>query len=665
MPAAPGVYWFRDAAGQWLYVGKSKCLRARVATYFHSSGSVRERGLHFEALAQRVDTIDYLVTRSEVEALALEANLIREQQPPYNALLKDDKRYPYVCVTWSETYPRILVTRRRRREVGGPLGHDRLYGPFMDAKRLQVVLSAVKRAFPLRQRPVPVHTDRPCLNYDIGLCPGVCQRLITPEAYRQVVQRAEWVFQGRYGELAQHLEEQMVQAALHEEFERAARLRDAHRVLCAPADAPTADATAEASSSPPPSSSRPHLEAHALQRVVLEDSRVSCDAVAAALSADGALASVHLLQVRSGLIVNRLVFRTGVSSVRLAQHQPPGASSTTMSPSDWREASIAQDVLESYYARAESAAEIPDEVVSLHALPRADLLAAYLTQRRDGHGVSVSAPSRGARHQITVLARDNAQLDVQQAAAEGAHTAAALEQLQTLLQLPRRPHRIECFDVSHTGGAETVAARAVLIDGLPAPQAYRRYRLRTPAATPGHPDDVACMYEVLQRRFRPRDVDAEAPPDWPDVVLIDGGRPQLQAALAALALLQVPVGGVAGVGIAAIAKKLEELYVPGRALPLVIGDARGADAPALRLLRRARDEAHRFAITFHRYRRGRAALQSALDGIRGLGAARRQRLLQQFQSVEGVAAATCEQLANVSGIGADLAERIHRALHQR
>eukprot|EP00166_Cyanidium_caldarium_P003558 ctg_3461.g631 len=296
VPEAPGVYWFRDAAGQWLYVGKSKCLRARVATYFHRSGAVRERGLHFEALAQRVDTIDYLVTRSEVEALALEANLIREQQPPYNALLKDDKRYPYVCVTWSEAYPRILVTRRRRREVGGPLGRDRLYGPFVDSKRLQVVLSAVKRAFPLRQRPVPVHTDRPCLNYDIGLCPGVCQRLITPEAYRQVVQRAEWVFQGRYGELAQHLEEQMVQAALHEEFERAARLRDAHRVLCAPADAPTA-----AAALPP---SRSHLEAHASQCVVLEDSRVSCDAVAAALSADGALASVHLLQVRSGLIVN-------------------------------------------------------------------------------------------------------------------------------------------------------------------------------------------------------------------------------------------------------------------------------------------------------------------------------------------------------------------------
>ncbi|MCT7954271.1 excinuclease ABC subunit UvrC [Laspinema palackyanum] len=603
IPPVPGVYLMRDRDDRILYIGKSKKLRSRVRSYFRDSQSLSQR---IERMVQQVADIEFIVTDTEAEALALEANLVKQHQPYFNVLLKDDKKYPYLCITWSETYPRIFITRKRKAGSA----KDRYYGPYVDAGVLRSTVHLVKQIFPLRQRPQPLFKDRPCLNYDIGRCPGVCQGLIDSEDYRKTVQKVAMVFQGRTEELLDILKQQMEAAAEELNFEQAARLRDRIQGL---------------------------QSLHAGQKVSLPDDRLSQDAIA--LSSNGDRACIQLFQVRAGQLVGRLGF------VAEAQTAEPGA--------------ILQRVLEEHYRNVDSV-EIPAEILVQHELPEAEILGDWLSDRK-GRKVSILTPQRQTKAELIEMVAKNADYEMARMQKFSDRNAAAMQDLAELLDLPELPRRIEGYDISHVQGSDAVASRVVFIDGLPANQHYRRYKIRNPEVQSGHSDDFASLAEVLGRRFRDagqqkRDTGKiEHSPDWPDLVMIDGGKGQLSAVVEVLREMDL----LEEVRVVSLAKQREEIFQPGESLPV----RSDAEQPGVQLLRRLRDEAHRFAVTFHRQQRTERMRRSRLDEIPGLGFERQKQLLAHFHSLDYISIATPEQLAEVAGIGPRLAQQIYEYFH--
>ncbi len=600
IPKEPGVYFMKDVRDQTLYIGKSKCLRTRVRSYFRDFHGHMPR---IAMMVMQVVDIEFIVTDTEAEALALEANLIKQYQPHFNVLLKDDKKYPYLCVTWSEDYPRIFITRKRRKSL-----KDRYYGPYVDVGLLRSTLSLVKRIFPLRQRPQPVHKDRPCLNYDIGRCPGVCQQLISPEDYHKTLQRVVMVFQGRTTELVDILTQHMEKAAAEMKCEQAARLRDQIRGL----ERLCAD-----------------------QKVALPDDTVSRDAIA--LAADAKHACVQIFQVRAGRLVGRLGF------VADAESGSPGA--------------ILQRVLEDHYQTVD-AVEIPSVILAQHSLPDGDILAEYLSQRR-GRKVSVEIPQRQTKADLIDMVERNAQYELVRTQAVADRNTQALQDLAIALDLPDLPKRIEGYDISHIQGSDAVASQVVFVDGMPAKQHYRHYKIKNPEVKAGHSDDFASMAEVIRRRFRRYAANPDQPrvgnPDWPDLVMIDGGKGQLSAVVEVLKDLNL----LQELRVVSLAKKREEIFLPGESHPLNTE----ADQPGVQLLRRLRDEAHRFAISFHRKKRTDRMRRSRLSDIPGLGQHRQKELLAAFRSIDYIREASTEQLAQVPGIGPQLARQIYEYFH--
>lgn len=603
IPPVPGVYLMRDRDDRLLYIGKSKKLRSRVRSYFRESQNLTQR---IERMVQQVADIEFIVTDTEAEALALEANLVKQHQPYFNVLLKDDKKYPYLCITWSETYPRIFITRKRKAASA----KDRYYGPYVDAGLLRSTLHLVKQIFPLRQRPQPLFKDRPCLNYDIGRCPGVCQGLIDAEDYRKTVQKVAMVFQGRTEELLDILKQQMEAAAEELNFELAARLRDRIQGL---------------------------QSLHAGQKVSLPDDRLSQDAIA--LSSNGDRACIQLFQVRAGQLVGRLGF------VAEAQTAEPGA--------------ILQRVLEEHYRHVDSV-EIPAEILVQHELPEAEILGDWLSDRK-GRKVSILTPQRQTKAELIEMVAKNADYEMARMQKFSDRNAAAMQDLAELLDLPELPRRIEGYDISHVQGSDAVASRVVFIDGLPANQHYRRYKIRNPEVQSGHSDDFASLAEVLGRRFREAGQQKRATgkiehtPDWPDLVMIDGGKGQLSAVVAVLREMDL----LEEVRVVSLAKQREEIFQPGESLPV----RSDPEQPGVQLLRRLRDEAHRFAVTFHRQQRTERMRRSRLDEISGLGFERQKQLLAHFHSLDYISIATPKQLAEVSGIGPRLAQQIYEYFH--
>ncbi len=600
IPREPGVYFMKDAREQTLYIGKSKCLRTRVRSYFRDFHGHMPR---ITVMVMQVVDIEFIVTDTEVEALALEANLIKQYQPHFNVLLKDDKKYPYLCVTWSEDYPRIFITRKRRKSL-----KDRYYGPYVDVGLLRSTLSLVKRIFPLRQRPQPLFKDRPCLNYDIGRCPGVCQQLISSEDYRKTLQRVVMVFQGRTTELVDILNQQMEKAAEDLKFEQAARLRDQIRGL----ERLCAD-----------------------QKVALPDDTVSQDAIA--LAANDRHACVQIFQVRAGRLVGRLGFTADAESA---------------SPGE-----ILQRVLESHYQMVDSV-EIPSVILSQHELPEGDILAEYLTERR-GRKVSIEIPQRQTKANLVEMVERNAQYELARTQAAADRNTQAMQDLAVALDLPDLPKRIEGYDISHIQGSDAVASQVVFVDGMPAKQHYRHYKIKNPDVRAGHSDDFASMAEVIRRRFRRYAADPDKPrvgnPDWPDLVMIDGGKGQLSAVVEVLREMDL----LQDLNVVSLAKKREEIFLPGESLPLNTEP----DQPGVQLLRRLRDEAHRFAISFHRKKRTDRMRRSRLSEIPGLGQHRQKELLAAFRSIDYIREASPEQLAEVPGIGPQLAKQIYEYFH--
>ena len=600
IPPEPGVYFMRDKSDRIIYIGKSRKLRSRVRSYFRDGYNKSER---IATMVKLVTEIEFIVTDTEAEALALEANLIKQHQPYFNVLLKDDKKYPYLCITWSEDYPRIFITRKR--QFGKE--KDKFYGPYTDAGLLREIVRICKRIFPQRQRPQPLFKDRPCLNYDLGRCPGVCQQMTSPEEYRKIVQKVAMVFQGRTQELMDILIQQMNAAAQDLNFESAARIRDQISGL----KSLTAD-----------------------QKVSLPDDTVSRDAIA--LAADEQHACIQLFQIRAGQLVGRLAFVADA-------HAEPGA--------------ILQRALEEHYQTADSV-EIPIEILVQHDLPDGEILADVLTQRK-GKKVAILTPLRQTKAELIEMVERNAQYELQRMQKFGDRNHQAMQDLATILDLPDVPHRIEGYDISHIQGSNAVASQVVFIDGLPAKQHYRHYKIKNPTVTAGHSDDFASLAEVIGRRFRKYGEDQQLArlgnPDWPDLIMIDGGKGQLSSVIAILQEMNL----LEDLRVVSLAKQREEIFLPGESQPLITD----AEQPGVQLLRRLRDEAHRFAVSFHRQQRSDKLKRSRLDEIPGLGHHRQKQLLGHFRSVDYIRQATPTQLAEVAGIGPRLAQEIYDYFH--
>ncbi|MFN9924196.1 MAG: excinuclease ABC subunit UvrC [Cyanobacteriota bacterium] len=616
LPVEPGCYLMRDAEDRILYIGKAKVLRNRVRSYFQSGHGHSPR---INLMVRQVCEIEFIVTDSEAEALALESNLIKNHQPHFNVLLKDDKKYPYLCITWSEAYPRIFITRRRR--FRSPL--DRFYGPYVDVGLLRRTLALVKRVFPLRQRPQPLYRDRTCLNYDIGRCPGVCQQKIESEDYHRTLRKVAMIFQGRNDELLDLLQEQMERYAERLDFEAAARVRDQLQGL----DSLTAD-----------------------QKMSLGDSSVSRDGLA--LAADGRVAAVQLFQMRAGKLVGRLGYTADAEGVE------PGR--------------ILQRVIEEHYSQVEPV-EIPPELLLQHPLPQQQLIEDWLTERR-GRRVKLAVPQRQQKAELIELVERNASYELQRAQRTAEQNLLATEDLAQLLELPAPPRRIEGFDISHIQGSDAVASQVVFVDGLPAKQHYRKYKIRSSSIRSGHSDDFMAMAEIMRRRFR-RWAQARAEGadlaelrraagsalhtgglnDWPDVVMIDGGKGQLSAVMEALRELNLHEELV----VCSLAKQREEVFVPGARKPL----ESEPEQLGVALLRRLRDEAHRFAVSYHRQQRGERMKRSRLADIPGLGPKRVKELLAHFRSIDAIQLAGPQQIAEVPGVGPALARQVWEYFH--
>jgi len=600
IPPEPGVYLLRDGSDRLIYIGKSRKLRSRVRSYFRDSTNKTER---INTMVKLVTEIEFIVTDTEAEALALEANLIKQHQPYFNVLLKDDKKYPYLCITWSDEYPRIFITRKR--QLGK--AKDKYYGPYTDSGLLREIVHLCKKIFPLRQRPQPLFKDRPCLNYDIGRCPGVCQKLVSPVEYAKIVQKVAMVFQGRTQELIDILTAQMETAAEELNFETAAKIRDQIVAL---------------------------KSLNAAQKVSLPDDTVSRDAIA--LAADDQHAYIQLFQIRAGQLVERLAFVAD-------SHPEPGA--------------ILQRVLEEHYQTAESV-EIPSEILVQHDLPDSEILSDILTERK-GRKVTIFNPLRQSKAELIEMVEKNAQYELQRMQKLGDSNLQATQDLADILDLPNLPKRIEGYDISHIQGTNAVGSQVVFIDGLPAKQHYRHYKIKNPDITIGHSDDFASLAEVINRRFRKYIEDPNLArlgnTDWPDLIMIDGGKGQLSAVVGILTEMNL----FTDLRVVSLAKKREEIFLPHSSKPLETD----SEQPGVQLLRRLRDEAHRFAVSFHRQQRSDKLKRSHLDEIPGLGQNRQKLLLAHFRSLDYIRQATPTQLTEVPGIGSRLAQEIYDYFH--
>ena len=600
LPPKPGVYLFRDAKGTVLYVGKAKSLRARVRSYFRG-GDAR---LGLDRLIERIDAIEVIVTSTEVEAFHLEQNLIKRYRPTFNVRLRDDKSYPYIAVTVEDEYPRVMFTRERHRR--GVV----YFGPYASAKKVRETLDVLNRVFPYRpcEGPQPGrHSGIPCLDYHIDRCLAPCVGYVTKEDYRAIVERVIEFLSGETRPVIRELEEKMRAAAELQEFEEAARYRN-----------------------------RLTAVRHLAERQAA-DKRAIGTVDVVGIAASGRTAAVQIFPLRGGRLVDRHTFYLENE----AGEEVP---------------QLLESFCLEYYGGAPS---VPPLIVVPPDVGPTDALAGYLSDLR-GSKVEVRSSRRGEKRRLQELAQQNAELALQSDAAnrerKRLRRIEALEELRECLNLESLPIRIECFDISNIQGESPVGSMVVFQDAVPKKAHYRKFGIK---GVEGQ-DDFAMMAEVVSRRFaRAKEVTAERYDDGfaavPNLVVIDGGKGQLSAALAAIQAYDLP-----RVAVIALAKREEEVFVPGRSEPVVLE----RDSAGLQLLQRVRDEAHRFALGFHRRRRDARSRESILDALPGVGPARKRALIQHFGSPERLLEASSEELEGVSGVPAKVGREIHAALHR-
>ena len=630
-PAKPGVYIMRSKSGEALYVGKAASLRSRVSSYFAPSANLPRK---IAAMVGKVADYEYIVTESEQEALILECNLIKEHQPPYNARLKDDKSYPFIKINMSEDFPQVYITRRVSKDG------SRYFGPFASAGSVRRTLNLLKKLFPYRSctKTITGKDARPCLDFHIHRCVGPCIGAVDKQEYADVIEQVALFLEGKTNKVVSSIKKRMLDAAESLEFEKAAALRD---------------------------------QLTAIQKVnegqkVLHLTSENLDVIAAAPGAREAWVEVFF--IRQGKLIGRDNFlMTGTQD-----DEPP---------------KILTAFVKQFYDATPYA---PPKILVQHPLEDADAIQEWLREKRGGR-VRVYMPQRGEKRRLVAMVAENAvqgfeQLRLKQMS-DNAAMDTAVSELQEALSLPYPPKRIECYDISNIQGSNAVGSMVVFEDGKPRKAHYRRFQIKSVAGV----DDYSMMREMLTRRFKrlaetrraanrvnaPADANqnaklskphnnADAPMDanqnaktpkppknaWgiqPDLVLIDGGKGHLGAALHVFLNL-----GVNDIPLASLAKENEELFTPQMSEGVLLP----RNSQGLYLVQRARDEAHRFAITFHRQRRSKKSVQSALDLVPGIGPKRRRMLIRKFGSVRAISGASVEEVASVPGMTLTLARKV-------
>ena len=608
LPTRPGVYIMRDAEGNAIYVGKAANLRSRVRSYFGSPHSLEPKT---RSLVEGVADFDYIVTGSAQEALHLEATLVKRHQPFFNIRLKDDKHYPYLKVDLNDPWPRVYITRRVENDGA------RYFGPYASASSVRTTLDIVKKLFPWRSctKTITGKDPRPCLDYYIHRCIAPCTSYCTKEEYDHVIRQTTLFLEGRTDEVVRDLRAAMEEAADALQFERAASLRDQVRAI---------ERVSE-------------KQVTAYTKPVDED-------VFGLARADGE-ACVQVFFIRGTKMVGGDHF----------------ALDGTREEAD---AEVMGSFLKQFY---ESATYVPRRIVLPLDVPEQELIRDWLAGRRGG-SVQLLVPQRGEKRRLVGMAVENAResLEMERVRwlADAGKTRAALEELEEELNLPDLPRRIECYDISNIQGTSAVGSMVVFADGHPRPAEYRRFRIKTVEGA----NDFAMLAEVLRRRFKRASAEpagaagtpdgAAAPPGdgWaamPDLVIVDGGKGQLSAAhdvMRDLAVGHIPLAG--------LAKRHEELFLVDETEPVVLPRT----SQALYLVQRVRDEAHRFAITYHRKVREKAGMRSALDSVPGIGPKRKQALLRKFGSVKGIREASLDDIAATVGFTRRLAEKVKEYL---
>ena len=592
LPARPGVYLFRDKEGKVIYVGKAASLKSRVRSYFGALSSLPSK---IQRLVPTIQDLEFVITSSEQEALILECDTIKRYAPKFNASLKDNKTFPYLNIGIREDWPGVYITRRMQKDGG------RYFGPFASAGSVRRTLRLIKKIFPYRScsKRLDGKDKRPCLDYYIHQCLGPCIGAVDKEEYRDVINQVILFLQGKQELILHELDTKMKAAAQQLQFERAALLRD---------------------------------QINAIEEVI-EGQRIAItlqgEKDIIGLAQNETLACVELFSIRNNKLIGQNHFiMEGV------QDELPGQVMTSF--------------VKQYYA---SASYIPSLILLQHPVDEPTVLSQWLSQQR-GTKVELQVPQRGAKKKLVETVAENAARGLELAQLKEVKAeviSSGLQELRNRLHLPRMPRRIECYDVSNIQGTLAVASMVVLEEGWPKPAHCRRFRIKTVASA----DDYAMIQETLRRRFK-RGLTAEG--TWaiiPDLIVIDGGRGQLNAALEVRQELKLD-----SIPLVSLAKENEEVFIPAHPQPVHIAK----DSPALHILQRARDEAHRFAISYHRKLRRKELVTSALDSIPGIGPKRKKALLKKFGSVEGIKEASLEELSQTEGITSALAKKVKEEL---
>ena len=599
VPLKPGVYIHRDSEEKVLYVGKSASLRNRLRSYF---GSKKNLDAKTTELVSRIADFEFIVTESEQEALLLENSLIKKHKPRFNVRLKDDKTYPYIKVDLAEEFPRVYVTRRTANDGA------KYFGPFASAGSVRKTLDLLKRLFPYRSctKAITGTDDRPCLEFHIKRCVAPCTGYASKLDYSKVIDQVLMFLEGNTKEVVSELESAMLEASDQLEFERAGALRDRLKAI---------------------------ERVYEGQKVV-GLGRENLDVIGAAYG--GEEAWVEIFFVRQGNLIGRDHF-------------------TMSGTRDETGSEILARFIEQFYS---SASHVPRRILIPETINRAETINEWLKSRRDGP-VEIAIPQRGPKRRLLKMVSDNAEQGFEQLKlkwiSDTTRMESAMSELQEQLNLPTLPQRIECYDISHIQGTNTVASMSVFQEGKPLSSDYRRFKIKSHDRN----DDFASMKEVLTRRFKRLKNAREGGEEnasfaaSPDLVLIDGGKGQLSSAVEAMLFL-----GLQDIQLASIAKREEEIFLPDAAEPVIMP----RNSQGLFLLQRARDEAHRFAITFHRNLRGKASVKSALDSVPGIGPKRRKMLIRTFGSVKGIREASEEQVAASPGMTEKTARQLKEHL---
>ncbi len=612
LSSSPGVYLFKDQSNKIIYIGKAINLKSRVRSYWNESSWPDRPKLR--VLVPKIHNIETIVTKSEKEALILESNLVFKHQPKYNVLLKaNNKNFPWLVITYDEPYPRLIPVRNPEKfkaKTRGRESRNKFFGPYTNISAMYENLNLVNELFPLRKKRVPPFKDRPCLNYDLGKCLGPCQKLVTEEDYALMLAQVELLLKGNYGDLKSMLTTEMQRYSEDLEYEKAAKARDRIRAL---------------------------ETFNEVQNVMSDDINLDQDVFALIYTEDRDVACVQVFKTRAGRLINRETIELELNEVDLDEE-------------------VYEAALMQYYSQVPDS-ELPKEVLLSNELYSMEAFSDWLSERK-GSRVKMFKPQRGDKYAQLKLAERNGKVIIEKIKLEQMEEASrninvALTNLQKELDMRTELQHIECFDISHMQGSSTVASMVCFIDGMPVNSQYRRYKISR-----DQNNDFDSMREVITRRYKPSlQTDSQEhldeAGDLPNLIIIDGGKGQLNAAYQVLKEYELDHIKIVG-----LAKKEEEIYLPGESKPIILD----RKSPELFFVQRIRNEAHRFAITYHRQLRSKRSLASILDSVPGLGPKKKKTILAAFPSLAKIKEASLEELTSLSGVNENLAKKIKAVL---